>query len=214
MQPATTPEPANRFPDEVERLEAEQELEYLLAPLSKHCDELEAAPGLSAADRLLLDQLSGFINSVVSYAQTTDAMLAAYRQALERAERPYSQPVPTLEQALAQQQAPAERLAYWEAQPAYRLGFVRGHQKGQADTERKYQRLVSLYADHATLPPSPTYQPSPLVARVQRHLASPSMQAYAALPLATRQALANLKPGQWDALLQQQTPSPTTNGTF
>lgn len=200
-----------RFPDEVERLEAEQELEYLLAPLNKRCDELEAAPSLSTADRLLLDQLSGFINSVVSYAQATDATVAAYRHALERAERP--QVVPTLEQALAAQQSPADRLTQWEAQPAYRLGFVRGWKKGQADSEAKYQHLVSLYAQHATLTPSPTYQPSPLIARVQRHLTSPSMQAYAALPLETRQALNRLSPGQWDALIQQQITSPT-NGTF
>lgn len=201
MQPVTTPEPTNRFPDEVERTELAAELEACLGPLSEFCDGLEAAPALNAADTRLLHQLSQFINAVGRYDEATERLLASYRHALEHAERPGPAPVPTLEQALAAQQTPAERQAYWEAQPAYRLGFVRGERhgygKGQADTEAKYERLTSLYAQHALLVPPLSYQPSPLVAHVKRYLGRLLMHG-SRLPLGTRQLLFNHTPATPD----------------
>lgn len=188
--PPTTP---NRFPDEVERLELAAELECYLNPLAARCDELEAAPALSAADQLLHDQLTGLLGALYRYDQATDSLLVDYRHALERAERPAEQPTPTLEAALLAKLSPADLLAYREADPVYRLGYVRGHKKGSADMEAKYQHLSSLYAQHALLVPPLSYKPSPVIARVKAWLAARLMNGHR-LPLATRQLLFNQTP--------------------
>ncbi|MGI4871470.1 MAG: hypothetical protein ACRYFX_09865 [Janthinobacterium lividum] len=198
MQPATATTP-NRFPDEVERTELATELEYHLNPLAARLDVLEAAPALNEADALLLGQLTAFIAAVGRYDEATERLLTGYRHALEHAERPTAATVPTLEQALAAQQTPAERQAYWETQPAYRLGFVRGHRKGTADTEAKYERLTSLYAQHALIVPPLSYTPSPLLARLKAYLGRLLMHG-PRLPLPTRQ------------LLLSQTPTTLTDG--
>lgn len=187
MQP-TIAQPTDRFPDEVERLELAQELEYLLNPLAARCDALEAAAALSADDALLLDQLTEFIAAVGRYDAVTERLLTAYRDALGRAERPAAEPVPTMEQALLAQLTPAQLLAHREADPVYRLGYERGRRKGWAETERKYETLTSLYAQYALIVPPRSYQPSPLVARLKALLGERVMNG-PRLPLATRQLL-------------------------
>lgn len=183
--------PPPRFPDEVERLEAAEELEHCLRPLTARCDELVAAPTLPADEARLLYQLTEFIAAVGRYDAASDRLLDAYRHALEHAERP--QPVPTLEQALLAQLSPAELLAHREADPVYRLGYVQGHRKGLADTAAKYERVTSLYAQHAVLVPPPTYQPSPLIARLKKWVATRLMTG-PLLPVATRRLLLNHTP--------------------
>ena len=86
--------------------------------------------------------------------------------------------------------SPAQLMAHREADPVYRLGYVRGYKRGYSLSEGRYGSLVSLYSEHAALPASPTYTPSLLVARVRAHLETPEMQRRAALPLEQRQALA------------------------
>lgn len=188
----TTDTPA-RFPDEAERLGLASELECYLNPLAARCDALEAAPSLSEGDALLLDQLNEFISAIGRYDAATDQLLASYRHALEQAEKPTPEPVPTLEQALLAQMSPADLLAYREADPIYRLGYVRGQRQGQADTEAKYERLVRLYAQHAIIVPPLTYKPTPLVAQLKNYLGRLLMSG-PRLPLATRQLLFNQTP--------------------
>lgn len=74
---------------------------------------------------------------------------------------------PREQQAQAQRQQ-AER----EADPVYRLGFVRGYRRGMAISQQAHEQVLSLYAQHAILTPPPGYAPSPFVSRVQRFLDS------------------------------------------
>lgn len=67
-----------------------------------------------------------------------------------------------------------------EADPAYRLGYVRGYQRGQAVSRQAHETVLSLYARHAALPAPPTS--SPLVGRVRRFLSELSAR-YGAEPL-------------------------------
>lgn len=70
-----------------------------------------------------------------------------------------------------EQQAQAHiRQAEREADPVYRLGFVRGYRRGQAVSQQAHEQVLSLYAKHAILPTPPGYQPSPLATRMQRFL--------------------------------------------
>lgn len=187
MPPTTSPSPP-RFPDEVTRQELGAELECYLNPLAARCDELEQATALNVADQLLLDQLSGLLEALYRYDQATDTLLAAYRQALEHADRPAPQPVPTLEQAILSQLAPAQLLAHRETDPMYRLGCIRGFRLGCANTERQYQTLTSLCAQHALLVPPLNYQPGPVETRVKRWLNSVLMTG-PRLPAPTRRLL-------------------------
>jgi hypothetical protein len=68
---------------------------------------------------------------------------------------------------------PGQLLAYRESDPVYKLGYVRGHQAGVAQAQRRTAPVLAAYAQHATLPaptaaPSATY--SDLVQRVRRFL--------------------------------------------
>ncbi|TVT39617.1 hypothetical protein FNT36_18420 [Hymenobacter setariae] len=182
MHPASTDTPS-RFPDEVELTKLAAELESCLGPLAEYCDHQEAAPMLSEADRQHLYQLTEFISAVGRYDQAAERLLAAYRHALEHAERP-TQPVPTLEQALLAQMSPADLLAYREKDPVYRLGYARGYRKA----EQQYERLTSLYAQYAIIVPPASYTPSPLIATVQRVLATRLMTGQR-LPLPVRKSL-------------------------
>jgi hypothetical protein len=163
-------------------------LECYLNPLAARCDELEQAAALNVADQLLLDQLSSLLGALYRYDQATDTLLAAYRQALDHAERPAPQLVPTLEQAILSQLAPAQLLIHREADPVYRLGCIRGFRQGCADTERQYQTLTSLCAQHAFLVPPLNYQPGPVEARMKRWL-SPVLMTGPRLPAPTRRLL-------------------------
>jgi len=170
MQPTTT------FPDEVERNQLAAQLEEHLEALNAYCDQ-EPPPERAY-------QINEFIAALGQYDQATERLLSNYRQALEKAERPAPQPVPTLEQAILAKLSPEELLAHREADPVYRLGFMRG----QRQTEQKYERLVSLYAQYALIVPPASYTPSPLVARVQRFTAAHLMTG-ARFPLPIRKSL-------------------------
>jgi hypothetical protein len=70
-----------------------------------------------------------------------------------------------------QKQAEAQEvLAEREADPVYRLGYVRGYRRGMSVSQEAHERVLSLYARHAILIPPPGYTPSPLVTRMQRFL--------------------------------------------
>ncbi|MDO7887958.1 hypothetical protein [Hymenobacter cheonanensis] len=71
-----------------------------------------------------------------------------------------------------QKQAEAqELLAEREANPLYRLGYVRGYRRGLTVGQQAHERVLGLYAQHAILPTPPGYTSSPLVQRVQAFLA-------------------------------------------
>lgn len=69
---------------------------------------------------------------------------------------------------------PEQLLAYREADPIYRLGWVRGHKAGVGQTQRSTASVLTAYAQHATLP-APTATPpatyTDLVHRVRAFLA-------------------------------------------
>ena len=164
------------FPDEVERQVLAADLEVLINSLNDYCDQQPQPP--------LAYQLNEFINAVLQYDQATEQLLNNYRTALEHAQRPAPQPVPTLEQAIIAKMSPADLLAYREKDPVYRLGYARGYRKA----EQKYERLVSLYAQHAIIVPPAHYKPSPLVAQVQRYVATKLMTG-PRLPIEVRKSL-------------------------
>jgi hypothetical protein len=53
------------------------------------------------------------------------------------------------------QMSGAELLAYREADPVYRLGWVRGHEAGLAQASQAPEAALRLYAQHAKLPEPP-----------------------------------------------------------
>jgi hypothetical protein len=83
---------------------------------------------------------------------------------------------------------PDQLLAHREADPVYRLGYVRGYRRGLALGQQQNDRLLSLYAQYAILVPPPTYQPSAVILRAQRALDENSDRLR--LPLEARQDLA------------------------
>jgi hypothetical protein len=89
--------------------------------------------------------------------------------------------------------SPAQVLSHRRADPVYRLGFNRGHRQGAAEAEARYERLSSLYAQHALIVPPLSYQPTPLVARLKKYLGR-LLMAGPKLPLTTRQLLFNQTP--------------------
>lgn len=173
MQPTT--QPATRLPDELGRNQLATELEQHLLALNAYCDQEPTPP--------LAYQLNEFIAALGEYDQATERLLSAYRRALEHAERPAPN-TPTLEQALIAKMSPADLLAYREADPIYRLGFARG----KYQTEQKYERLVSLYAQYAIIVPPADYKPSPVAAQAQRLIQSHLMTG-PRFPLPVRKSL-------------------------
>jgi len=76
---------------------------------------------------------------------------------------------------------PAQLLAYREADPIYRLGWVRGHKAGLAQGQQQAtEPVVKLYAQHAALPPPP--DPTALIEQVRRTVAY-MHQRYGAGPI-------------------------------
>ncbi|MGI4867826.1 MAG: hypothetical protein ACRYFZ_28170 [Janthinobacterium lividum] len=193
MQPDNTPEAGlTRSPlstptiAETQRQELASQLESYLHPVSEYCDRSEADDNQSLTDFTHTHQLREFIAAVGRYDLATEQLLTHYREALAYAQQQATQQVPSLERAILCQLNPADLLAHREADPVYRLGYVRGYHKAQ----QHYERVVSLYAQYAILVPPPGYTHSPLVARVNAHLHSPAGQARAAQPVDQRQALA------------------------
>lgn len=62
---------------------------------------------------------------------------------------------------------PVELRAYREADPVYRLGWVRGHKVGVAQTQRATEPVLTAYAQRAALP-APVAPPEAYAALVQR----------------------------------------------
>jgi hypothetical protein len=82
----------------------------------------------------------------------------------------------------------AELLAYRQADPIYRLGYVRGYRRGQAQAQQAAAPLLTAYAQHATLPAPTVAQPADyatLVQQVRRVLAT-LQQRYGAGPISHR----------------------------
>lgn len=85
-------------------------------------------------------------------------------------------------------QLPSDQLlAYRQANPIYRLGYVRGYRRGQAQVQQATAPVLTAYAQHATLP-TPTAAPpadyAALVQQVRRFLAT-LQQRYGAGPITT-----------------------------
>jgi hypothetical protein len=80
---------------------------------------------------------------------------------------------------------PAQLRAYRETDPAYRLGWVRGHKAGLAQGQQASAPVLTLYAQHAALP-TPA-DPSALIGQVRRTIAS-MQQRYGAGPLTSASA--------------------------
>ena len=109
-------------------------------------------------------------------------------QALTAAVQRYQQAVLTCLSAPAvevHQLTPAQLLAYRQADPVYRLGYVRGYRQGQAQAQQTTAPVLSAYVQHAILPP-PTAAPpadyATLVQQVRRVLAT-MQQRYGGGPL-------------------------------
>jgi hypothetical protein len=83
------------------------------------------------------------------------------------------------------QLTPTQLLAYRQADPVYRLGYVRGYRRGQAQNQQATAPVLSAYVQHATLP-APTAAPpadyATLVQQVRRVIAN-MQQRYGAGPL-------------------------------
>lgn len=64
--------------------------------------------------------------------------------------------LPSMESQLAiSQMSGAELMAYREADPVYRLGWVRGHKVGLAQASQAPDAALRLYAQHSKLPEPP-----------------------------------------------------------
>src|SRR5205823_3698786 len=92
------------FPDEVQRQTLAADLEVLIDSLNDYCDQGPQQP--------IAHLLSEFITALGQYDQATEQLLTSYRKALEHAQRPAPQPVPTLEQSIIAKMSPADLLAY------------------------------------------------------------------------------------------------------
>jgi len=99
----------------------------------------------------------------IRHLETAFQAVADYHAAVEELLTVH---LPRQKQAEAQ-----ELLAEREANPLYRLGYVRGYRRGLTVGQQAHERVLGLYAQHAILPTPPGYTSSPLVQRVQGFLA-------------------------------------------
>lgn len=174
---------------EAQRTALGQQLEAYLAPLVAYCDQQATDDNLDQQAFRHGYAIREAIAALLRYDEKTEELLTRYRTALAVAQPLAVAQVPSLEQALTPNPTAAQLLAEREADPLYRLGYTRGRRRGTAETEARYEHLVSLYAQYATLVPPAGYSPSPLTTRLTTLLASPAMQQRAALPLDTRRVL-------------------------
>jgi hypothetical protein len=136
---------------------------------------------LAEADRALRQVLATLDEHPASQQAPADV------QALTTAVQQYQQAVLTCLSAPlvdVSQLTPAQLLAYRQADPIYRLGYVRGYRRGQAQTQQATAPVLSAYAQHATLPAATAAQPddyAALVMQVRRVIAH-MQQRYGASP--------------------------------
>jgi hypothetical protein len=121
---------------------------------------------LAEADQALQQVLANLDQRTGSHfapadIQTLTAAVQQYQQAVTASLPPTPVDVLSL--------TPEQLLAYRETDPVYRLGWVRGHKAGLAQAHQTSVPVLSLYAQHAALPP-PT-DPTELMQQVCRFLA-------------------------------------------
>ena len=126
-----------------------------------------------------LDPAARYAPAVLAHVKDLEALLAGveqYEQAALASLPSPPVPVGTL--------TPAELLAHRQADPVYRLGYVRGYQQGQRQGHRAAEPALYLYAQHAGLPAAPANAPgyTALVTQVRAYLAQLS-QRYGAGPI-------------------------------
>jgi hypothetical protein len=109
-----------------------------------------------------LDSSARYAPAVMAHVSDLQALLLAveqYEQAALASQPPAPVPVGNL--------SAAQLLAYREADPVYRLGYVRGYQRGVSKGQHQAtESVVSLYAQHATLPAPPPPTASPVADHV------------------------------------------------
>lgn len=127
-----------------------------------------------------LDPSTRYGTATMAHVTDLQNLLSAveqYEQAALASLPPAPVPVGTL--------TATELRAYREADPVYRLGWVRGHKAGTAQAQRATAPVLTAYAQHAALPaptaPAPGY--AALVAQVRACLDHLS-QRYGAGPVA------------------------------
>lgn len=138
-----------------------------------------------AKDRVKrLDPSAPYAASTMSHVRDIDALMVAL-QAYEQAATAYSPPTtaPFDPTTLTS----AELLAVREADPVYRLGWVRGHQAGVAQHQRSYEPALRLHSFPPTQPVAPVEAPTNqdqdvLIAHVHKVLAIMT-ERYGAGPL-------------------------------
>jgi hypothetical protein len=88
------------------------------------------------------------------------------------------------------QLTPTQLLAYRQADPIYRLGYVRGYRRGQGQAQQATAPVLSAYVQHATLPTPTTAPPADYAALVQqvRRVIAHMQQRYGAGPTSARPA--------------------------
>lgn len=155
---------------EVQRTELGNALESYLAPLVEYCERQEQNEELSTAQFQHVRRISEAIEAVLRYDEQTEQLLGHYREALAAGQQLALERIPPLEEVIAQSLPPAELLAWRERDPTYCLGFLRGYRKGTTELAQPREAALRLYAQHATLPASATYIPSPLVSRIWKLL--------------------------------------------
>jgi hypothetical protein len=117
-----------------------------------------------------LDMAAPYASSTMNHVRDLDALMTAV-QDYEEATLACLAAAPAPESLT--DLSPEQVLALRETDPFYRLGFVRGWRKGTGQVKQQEQTALSLYAQHATLPPPPTEPSSDysaLVSRVRRFL--------------------------------------------
>lgn len=127
-----------------------------------------------------LDSSARYAPAVLAHVKDLEALLSAveqYEQAALASLPPAPVPVSTL--------TTAELRAYREADPVYRLGWVRGHRAGVAQGQLVAEPALRLYAQQAYLPAPTASAPgyAALVAQVRACLAHLS-QRYGTGPIA------------------------------
>lgn len=140
------------------------------------------AEQLARADQALRQLLANLDQPTITPLASADV------QALTAAVQQYQQAVLACLNAApvnVHQLTSAELLAYRQASPIYRLGYVRGYRRGQAQAQQATAPVLTAYAQHATLP-APTVAPpadfAALVQQVRRVLAT-LQQRYGAGPV-------------------------------
>lgn len=110
-----------------------------------------------------LDPNARYAPAIMAHVNDLQALLTAVEQ-YEQAALASLAPPPVDVGELT----PAQLLAYREADPVYRLGWVRGHKAGVVQGQRTTEPTVRLYAQHAVLPPPAVAPPADYAVLVQR----------------------------------------------